>query len=188
MKRLLGSFLLILLLAACQDRFTATVTRFQNLPPNPTGLTFAILPDAPQVGNLEFQHIADLVANELAIYGLKPVPPPNGPPPPDLVVFVRYGPGGARTQIIDYGPGWGPWWGLPPYDYYTVYTYYLEVSMFDGPAWRRNEHRMLFQGRAVTDTGIREFNVVAPYLVRALFDRFPGENGKTVKVVIPVNR
>jgi len=58
--------------------------------------------------------------------------------------------------------------------------------MLDGPAWRRGERRAVFQGRAVADTGVREINVVVPYLVRALFDHFPGDNGQTVRVTVPV--
>jgi len=190
MKRALAGLLLVLLLGACQQRVIATVTRFTTLPPPPINRTFTIIPDQYQVGNLEFQQTAARVATALASLGFRAVPQDQ---PADYAVFIRFGPAGARTEIIDYGPPMiGPYWRRPyPYYYpqyssYTLYAAFLEVDMLDGAAWRRHETKMAFQGRAVTETGIREFNVVIPYLVQGLFDHFPGINGETVHVVIPV--
>jgi Domain of unknown function (DUF4136) len=190
MKRAFASFLLLVLLCGCQQTISTTVTRFNDLPPTlPANQTFAILPQGPQVGNLEFQHTAGFVAAALQRYGFRPVPE-NAPA--DLVVLLQYGPAGARTEVIDYGPGWYgpgwyPWWGFPPYQAYTLYSQFLEVDIAAGPAWRRGERRMDFQGRAFAETGAREFNIVAPYLIEALFQNFPGLNGETVRVKVPVN-
>lgn len=186
MKRSAASLLLVLLLCGCTRTISATVTRFNTLAGAPADRTFAIAPQGAQVGNLEFQHVADLVAAALQRYGFRPVPY-DAKPASDLVVLLQYGPAGARTQIIDYGPGWYPGWGFPPYDIYTLYSQYLEVDIADGPAWRRGERRMVFQGRAFAETGVREFNVVVPYLVEALFNNFPGINGETVRVTVPVS-
>jgi len=190
MKRAFAGLLFVLALGACQQRVTATVTRFTTLPPPPIDQSFAIVPDPAQAGNLEFEQTAARVGTALAGLGFHTVPPDR---PADYAVFVRFGPAGARTEIIDYGPPMiGPYWRRPyPYYYpqyasYTLYAAFLEVDMLDGPAWRRGERKMAFQGRAVTETGIREFNVVIPYLVQALFDHFPGLNGETVHVVIPM--
>ncbi len=190
MKRAFLGTLFVLLLCGCQQRIAATVTRFNTLPPAPINQSFTIVPQGLQVGNLEFQHTAALVAAALQRYGFRPVPP-GGSAPADLVVLLQYGPAGARTQIIDYGPGWYgpgryPGWGFPPYDIYTLYSQFLEVDLADGPAWRRGEPRMVFQGRAFAETGVQEFNVVVPYLVQALFDRFPGISGETITVTVPV--
>ena len=187
MKRPLESFLLLLLLCGCQQTITATVTRFNALPPPlPANQSFTILPQGLQVGDLQFQHTAGLVAAALESHGFRAVPH-NSAPPSDLVVFLQYGPAGTRQQVIEYGygPGWYPWWGLPPYDVYTLYSQFLEVDIADGPAWRRGERRMVFQGRAVTESGVREFNVVLPYLLEALFKNFPGMNGETITVTVP---
>lgn len=189
MKRTRASVLLLFLLCGCQQTISATVTRFNALPPTlPANQTFAMAPQGPQVGNLEFQHTADLVAAALQRYGFRPVAQ-NAPA--DLIVLLQYGPAGARTQIIDYGPawygpGWYPWRGFPPYEAYTLYAQFLEVDIADGPAWQRGERRMVFQGRAYAESGAREFNVVVPFLVDALFKSFPGVNGETVRVKVPV--
>ncbi|HEX9462975.1 MAG TPA: DUF4136 domain-containing protein [Alphaproteobacteria bacterium] len=189
MTRVVGGLLLLLLLGACQQRITASVTRFYTLPPPPYNQTITILPEPNQAGDLEFQHVASQVAAALSSYGFRPVPPDG--PPADYVVLVHSGPAGARQQIVDFGPPFaGPWWRHPYYypefETYTLYAQYLEVEMLDGPTWRRKERRMVFQGRAVAETGVREFNVVLPYLVQTLFKDFPGANGQTVRVTVPV--
>ncbi len=185
MKRAITSILLLLLLCACQETLTATVTRFNTLSVPPGGQTFVLMAQGLQNGNLEFQHVAGLVSAALATHGYQPVAPGDASKA-DLVVLLQYGPAGSRSQVIQYGPGWYPWWGFPPYDVYTLYSQFLEVDMLDGPAWRRGEHRMVFQGRAFTESGVREFNVLVPYLVQALFERFPGINGETIRVRVPV--
>jgi hypothetical protein len=175
-----------LLLGGCQQSVSAYVTRFNSLSGTP-GLSFTVVPDQTQVGSLEFQSVADQVAAALANYGFQPVPP-NGPPA-DFAVFVHYGTPGARPQIVDWGPYYRPWprgpYPYPPYDVYTLYSHFVEVEMLDGPAWRQGERRAVFQGRAVTESTMREINPVLPYLVRALFTNFPGLNGQTVRVSVP---
>ena len=188
MKRAFACLILLLLLSACQQRITATVTRFTTLPPPPLNHTFTIIPDQYQAGNLEFEQTAARVATALAGFGLRAVPQDQ---PADYAVFIRFGPAGARTEIFDYGPPpYGRYWRYPyyypQYASYTLYASFLEMDMIDAPAWRRGERKTAFQGRAIAETGIREFNVVVPYLVEALFRNFPGISGETVHVVIPV--
>lgn len=188
MKRAFGCLLLLLLLAACQDRLVADVTRFYTLPPPPYNQTFAILPEQGQEGDLEFQHVANLVSGALASYGFRPVPV-DAKPPPDFLVFTHYGPLGARTRVIDWGPAFGPYWRrpyYPQYEAYPVFSYFVDAGMLDGPEFRRGEKTNIFQGRAITETGVRDFNVIIPYLVQALFRDFPGVNAQTVRVVVPV--
>ena len=190
MTRILGSLWMLALLCGCQSSVSAYVTRFNSLNGPATGQTFTILPESDQAGSLEFQHVAVLVADALAAQGFQPVPHDGSPA--DYAVFLRYGSAGARTQIYDWGPGWGPGWRhwgpapYPTYEAYTLYSQFLEVTMLDGPTWRRGERQTAFQGRAIADTGVREINVVVAYLVRALFDHFPGANGQTVRVTVPV--
>ena len=185
MKRAFQTFLLLLLLCGCQQTISATVTRFNALPQPLPNQSFTVAPQGLQVGNLEFQHVAALVAAALTRYGFTPAPS-GDKPPADLVVLLQYGPAGARTQVIDYGPGWHRWWGFPSYDFYTLYAQFLDVEILDGAAWRRGEQRMVFQGRAIAETGAREINVVLPYLADALFKNFPGISGETIRVTVPV--
>ena len=191
MTRAIGCLLLLLLLGACQERIFADVTRYYTLPPPPYSQTFAILPEDFQVGDLQLQAVGAHVTAALQAYGFRLAEP--GGPPPDYMVYMHYGPAGARTQIVDFGtPSFGGPYGRRPYYYpdyrsYTLYAYFLDVGMLDGPAWRRGEKQNAFQGRAIAETGVREFNLVMPYLVQALFKDFPGANGQTVRVTVPVN-
>jgi hypothetical protein len=174
-----------LLLAACTPNLSADVTRFNNLAAA-SGQTFTILPDQAQVGSLEFQSLADRVAGELTNYGFQAVPATG---PSDFVVFVHYGSPGARQQVVYWGgrPPWprGPY-PYPPYDVYWLFSHFVDVEMVEGPAWRRGERRSVFQGRAITETTARETNVILPYLVRALFTNFPGNNGQTMRISVPM--
>ena len=186
MKRASQSVVLLLLLCGCQETISATVTRFNALPQPLPAQSFTVVPQGPQTGDLEFQHVAGLVAAALERHGFRALSQ-GANAPADIVVLLQYGPAGSRTQVIDYGPGWYPWWGFPPYDVYTLYAQYLHVELLDGAAWRHGQQRMLFQGRAITETGVREINIVMPYLVDALFQRFPGINGETIRVTVPVH-
>ncbi len=185
LARTLTVLLTAIVLSACQQ-LTADVTRFNSLSAA-SGQTFTIVPDQAQVGSLEFQALADRVAAALSNYGFRPVP--HDGQPADFVVFVHYGSPGARQQVVYWGrPPWprGPY-PYPPYDVYWVFAYFLDVEMVDGPAWRRNERRAVFQGRALTETTARDANVILPYLVKALFTGFPGNNGQTVRITVPMS-
>jgi len=107
-KRIFGSLWVLVLLCGCQSSVSAYVTRFNSLSGPASGQTFTILPESDQTGNLEFQHVADLVANALTVQGFRPVP--HDGPAADFAVVLRYGNAGARTQIYDWGPSWGPGW------------------------------------------------------------------------------
>ncbi len=197
MRRLFASLSLVLLLGACQQTMDADVTRFHTMPANFAGQSFTILPEQQQVGSLEFQHYAELVAAALQSYGLRPVA--HEGPQADLVVQIRYASIGSHTDYVyDPGPywgggwgwgGWGPGWG-GYYDgavsSYTLYSQMLDVGIFEGADWRSGKRQMVFEGRAVGQSEIRSLNVAMPYLVQALFQNFPGNSGQTVRVSIPI--
>lgn len=194
MKRLvyLLACLSVLLVVGCAPTFEADVTHFNALPGNVSGRSFAILPDQGQTASLEFEHYAQQVAGVLLGYGLRGAPAGNAV---DLVVLMHYGSAGSQTQFYyDPGPYMGPWgygwygpgWYGGEWRSYTTYSQLLEVEILDGPAWRAGQRHMLWQGRAISDTGIRDFTVAMPYLVRALFQGFPGVSGQTQRVSLPI--
>ncbi|HLN22922.1 MAG TPA: hypothetical protein VK558_02950, partial [Patescibacteria group bacterium] len=81
------------------------------------------------------------------------------------------------------------WDGGYPETYYssrTLYSLFFEMEMLDGPDYRAGTKRMLFQGRAIADSSIHDVNPSMPYLIQALFDQFPGANGRTVRVRVPL--
>ncbi len=191
-----AAFALVLLLAACGPAMvTADVTRFSQSPAAATPHRFTILPDAGQTGSLEFQHYAELVANQLVGRGWTPVPASGDA---DAVVTLHWGLGPPQTitweePAILYG-GAGPWYdgGLagpfPYWDSYseTTWAKWLAVTILDGPAWRRHEKQPFFEGRAVTQGSLPVVNPALPALVTALFTGFPGANGRTIEVTVPL--
>lgn len=203
MKRLALFFVLLVSLAACGPQLVSSdVTRFHSQLP-PPGQSFTILPDTDQRGSLEFQSYAEQVANALTAQGYRAISA-NGPTA-DLVVFLRYGVEPGRTEVRttpiygSAGYGWGPYphygYGLglgmplgPDYETTTItkFTRYLAMDIYDGPGFRAGGRQKLFEGRAVSEGTGRDLVVVMPYLVRALFNNFPGPSGQTVKVQVPV--
>lgn len=211
MFRFLCALLLAALVSACGPRMvTSDVTRFHSLPATgqAAGQTFTILPRANQVGSLEFQTYADLVAGRLAAQGFRPMPPDAGTA--DYVVFVDYGVATGPVEVrsspvygsVGFGYGYGYWphrfgfAGTMPfyhepivgYDTYSVtkYTRWVEIEMLRGPAYRDQKVEKVFEGRAVSEGAGRSLPAVMPYLVTALFNNFPGPSGRTVEVSLPV--
>lgn len=189
--------LLALFLSACQQSIPTDVTRFNALPMQPTGQSFTIIAEGSQIGSLEFQRNAELVAAQLQRYAFVAVPPHDKNA--DLVVFLRHGTDDARTIIYDDDwnmyAGYGSWgrgvgyWGGAPLRRTSSQTYYdqrLEVEILDGAAFRRNERQMVFQGRAIGQSLAKDSAAVMPAIARALFQNFPGGNGETIRVNAPL--
>lgn len=188
----------LLLVVACEPVMTADVTRFNSLPEVSTGQTFAIQPQKDQAGSPEFQRDANLVAAALEVHGFRPTPAEGASA--DVVVRMRSGPAGSRIerQLADWdggiyrGPGfWGTGYGWWPDYEQTVVTgkitrQMLEVELLDGRTWRAGERRVLFQGRAIGESEVSDINATMPALVRGLFSGFPGSDGQTIRLTIPV--
>jgi hypothetical protein len=191
--------LLLLLVAGCGPQLVqADVTRFNALPPESRVRSFTILPEQGQIGSLEFQNYAQLVAAQLESNGWQPVAPTAGAEP-DALVYLHWGIGPAHTETwsspssVYGGYGWGPhpWYGgafydpFPYWDTYSVTTFpkWLAVDILDGHGRRGGK---LFEGRAITEGRSPAIAPAMPYLVKALFTGFPGGNGQTVRVSIPV--
>ena len=83
-------------LGGCQETLRANVTRFSSLSTVPSGQSVMILPEGPQIGSLEFQHYAELVAAALGNLGFKPTAN-DAVHPADFVVILHYGQVGRKT-------------------------------------------------------------------------------------------
>lgn len=199
------ALIVVLALSACAPTLVRTdVTRFHRLDSSPAmDNSFTILPRDRQRGSLEFQRYAEMVAAELRRRGWRPVPASQ---PADAVVFLEWGAGEPRTvtwqspSSVYSGFGWGPrshWYGAgvgvplgDPFPYWetrsaTYFPKWVTVDIVDARAWPQ-ERRVMFEGRAVTESGRREIAPVMPYLVEALFTGFPGASGATVEVNVPI--
>jgi hypothetical protein len=96
----------------------------------------------------------------------------------------RYGYGGYGNR---YGSG-----GQSGYDGYSqgmpVREYTVYESELDLDIVRRVDNAPLFDGKAVARSGTDELGVLVPNLIEAMFTNFPGRNGETVRITVPVRK
>jgi hypothetical protein len=199
---------LLLGLAACASPFRADVSRFQSQLPPPSGQTFAVVADDPQMaGGIEFSQYAALVEREMREQGYTPV---SRPDQAQLLVRFDYGVDQGRERVRQSGfsgsPFWSPWYGYGrggywgPYrgspwsygwydpwfgggqeiDVTTVYTSGIDVKID-----RRVDGARLFEGKAEAVSRSNKLQYLVPNLVQAMFTAFPGNSGETVRITIP---
>lgn len=197
--------LLMLAVAACASPFNANVKRFQSQLPAPSGQTFAVVADDPNLaGGLEFSQYARLVEAKLAAQGYTPVADPANA---TLVVRFDYGVDKGRERVRSTGfrdPFYGPWYGYGGFGYrggfyrpglwnygfydpwfdngvesYTIYTSGIELKID-----RRADGARLFEGNAEAVSTSNRLQYLVPNLVEAMFTNFPGNSGETVRISV----
>lgn len=199
------SFLTLAVLAGCGPSvIKSDVLRFHTLTgPAGEGRTFAILPDDNQRGSLEFRTYADMVARRMQAQGFRQIAEDAKP---QLAVRIFYAVDDGRTEIwttpiYSYNDYWRRYYGGAaawPYPYFdttgantnstTIYTHRLELKIMDGASLRGGKREDVFEGRAVAERETRELVATMPFLVEALFDNFPGQNGVPTVVRVPEAR
>ncbi len=93
----------------------------------------------------------------------------------------RYG-----SRYGGYGGGYGGYGGYGggvPVREYTVFESELDLDIV-----RRLDNAPLFDGKAVARSGTDELGVLVPNLIEAMFTNFPGRNGETVRITVPVRK
>ena len=199
--------LLMLAVAACASPFNANVKRFQSQLPAPSGQTFAVVADDPNLaGGLEFSQYARLVEAKLAAQGYTPVADPANA---TLVVRFDYGVDKGRERVRSTGfrdPFWGPWYGyggyggfghrgfyrpgLWNYGFYDpwfdndVESYTIYTSGIDLKIDRKADGVRLFEGNAEAISTSNRLQYLVPNLVEAMFTNFPGNSGETVRISV----
>lgn len=198
--------LIIAGLAACATPFNAEVSRFQTQLPAPSGETFYVVADDPELaGGLEFSMYADLVEAQMARLGYAQAASPEAA---SLLVRFDYGVDNGRTRVRTtgfsdpfyspwyryrpfygprarfYGSRWGygfydPWFGGPEVRSYTVYTSDIGLKID-----RAADGQRLFEGQAEALSTSDRLQYLVPNLVEAMFTDFPGNSGETVRISV----
>lgn len=187
------------LLSGCATpTVAARVTSFQKWPQGVEGQRYAFAPvDATQENNLEYQSYRDMVRSGIGATGLVEADPGQ---PARFTVTFRYG--SAQTQVMvrrpydpyfygGYGGFYGPrWWGhgigywgpdwidVPE----VAYRNHLSLEIHDTAQGGAEVYRSSAYIVSDRDDLVRTM----PYLVRAIFDNFPGNNGAERRVEYPV--
>jgi hypothetical protein len=199
-----GALVLISLLSGCASPITTRVSSFQQWPSDVAGGSFGFLAPADHTRELEQASYANLVAIELVKQGLQPAT--SGQPARILVDLSvtsqldnrSYSRPVYQDQYI-YRPGYrdaagriypGYWMPDPFGSRYvgnqqlmqTVQVSHLRLRLLDTQGPAGSSPRTVFESNATHEGAPSPLPSVAPYLVRAVFEGFPGANGR-VQVV-----
>lgn len=199
-------------LSACAQSLNTQVSRYQAMPA-PQGQTFTVVPigGMATTGGLEFQRYAGIVAQQLQARGYQPAAIGQSA---NMIVQLGYSLDHGQVRVeqdpfyrssFGYGGfGYSPFFyprygrfgfGSPFYygwDDPFLYggggidswvEYQSEVDLHIRAA---GTNQPLFDGRAQARSATNRLDVLVPNLVEALFTGFPGQNGETVKITIPV--
>jgi Domain of unknown function (DUF4136) len=195
MRRLLFVLLsaLSLVLAGCATTLRSDVTSFQRWPANAAGSTYSFKRVAGQEASLEHKTYEDLARTEMGKLALTEAPQGSKG---RFEVSLDYGISTRTVQSQEpiwdhasywhpahYHPHWGwrpGYWAPSPYGpsvvgYRTVLqdvsTRRLRVDISDGG-------NKVFEASATSSGASASLNTIMPYLIRSVFDGFPGTNGQ----------
>jgi Domain of unknown function (DUF4136) len=185
-----------LTLAACASTPTADITRFhmgQPIPSDTIRVVSSPDPVAPGTAmSLEFRTHANIVAQDLARHGFRPV----DSAPSAYVAILSVGQttragmpssspfrigigGGTSSGNVGIGGSVNVPVGQPRNND-------LRVNMLDVRIRRASDNTAVWEGRAVQEIPARDqgssLSAAVPALSRALFAEFPGESGRTITV------
>lgn len=203
----------LLALGGCATGLPTQVSRYQAMPA-PQGQTFAIRSaDPDERGGLEFARYADLVRRHMTQLGYTEASSSQGA---SLIVSLDYGVDDGKQQVVDWGPRFGGFgryggygyggysrfgrryggygspfywgWNDPFYfgrdiDVYTVYTSFLDLDIK-----RAGDGQSVFEGTARARSRTDDLRDLVPSLVEAMFTRFPGNSGETVRITVAPER
>ena len=203
-SRALGALIIALLLGGCAATLETQVTSFHRLPDGLEGQRFVITATAEQKDSLEFASYAGLVREALAGKGLRDA----GADAADLDVTLHYrvdpvgsASAGGTGGYAGFGIGSGGFSvgtfgigiGIPigsgarsgePATYQR--SLQVEIDRLGGTAGATGRTR-IFEARAISDGPSASLAPVMGAMVRALFQEFPGPDGRTRIVTVPVD-
>ncbi len=179
------------LVAGCASAVSARVTSFEHWPSGVQGQTYQMVAQPTQTNNLEYRTYEDMLRASIGVTGL--VEAPAGAP---ARFEVKFDYGSSQTQVVTrqpydpyfyggmgrgfgyYGPAapWGPggYWGPEWVNVSSVaYRNTLNLRISD----RNNDNTEVYRSSATTLTSRPSLLQSMPYLTRAIFDHFPGDNG-----------
>jgi hypothetical protein len=189
----IGAVLFTTVVAGCASTLSTRVTSFQQWPPNAAGQTYHFVPaNSSQANNLEHHSYQDMVRAAIGSTGL--IEASAGAPVRFAVTFDY---GAQETQIMTrraydpyfYGPPgfYGPPWGYGRF--YGAYGGYWGPEWVDVPVVGYRDFLNLqirdvshantevYRSSASAFSSRPDLVNIMPYLVRSIFDNFPGNSG-----------
>lgn len=200
--RFLAVFASVLLLGGCASTLSARVTTYAQWPADVQGQYYRLQPQPGQQNNLEYQAYADMVRASAGRTGLIEA---TGNQAARFEVSFSYQNPVSQTWVQQYadpyfGPPIYPWGGYygghfgfgggvfysPPVVNVpvTVYKNTLTLVIKD----KTRDGAEVYRSTAVSVSSEDNLNQVMPYLVRAIFDGFPANNGSTRDISYEISR
>lgn len=188
--------LALALVSGCASSLSAQVTRYQQWPADAAGGYYRVVASDAQKNNLPFSAYADMVRAAIGATGLVEA---QNAHPARFDLTLDYGnpveQRWVRRQVDPYYGGdfgfyrppfggrfypWGGWMAVPQVEDIPVdlYKNTLTVMIRD----RTDHDREVYRATAVSLSQSDNLTAIMPYLVRAVFDRFPGRNGQVIEV------
>lgn len=174
------------------------VTSYDEWAALPADRSYAFARTLEFRNSLEVKSYEDIVRDELALQGFRPA---ADPAQANLIVTLRPSSSTTRVRTRDPWPvdpfwspfgfygrrgGWyDPYWSAFDHDYTVdVVKRRLELDIDS----RTVAGRRYYEGRVETSSEAASPQALVAAMVRALFSDFPGNNGQTRQVDIPVER
>ena len=193
MKNLLITAVLLAVLSGCA-LLRSQVSVSHQLPKDPSGTTYAMVPFKEQEGKTQHKAYEEVVRQALNAKGFRETTINQA----QTVVFFAYGIGTGREVFLSY-PIIGqtgvetctstscaysyPW---PTYGVVgtretreTEYTRVLRLVIVDRQALAGGNIKKLYEGEVVSSGFSDQLAQVLPMMVKALFEDFPGQSGST---------
>jgi hypothetical protein len=195
--------LALLLTAGCASTLRTDVTSFQRWPANAAGSSYTFKRVGSQEGSLEHSSYEDLARAELSQLGLKEAAAGSRG---RFEVSLDYGVNTrtvrAREPIVANPTYWHPayhhptlgwrpgYWASSPYGSAVVgyrsvnrdvSTRRLRVDITEGTG-------KVFEASSTSSGSNATLSVSMPYLIRSVFDGFPGTNGQSREVEFDVDK
>jgi Domain of unknown function (DUF4136) len=206
---------LSVLLAGCATTLRADVTSFQSWPADATSGTYSFKRTGQQAGSLEHQAYEGLARAQLGQVGLQEA---AAGATARFAVALDYGVSTKTVTSTEpvwgypyagaydpfFYPGWGSagFWPPHPYHYSHPYAYpysygpsvigYTTVSREVSLRRLRVEiaegATKVFEATATSSGANATLSVTMPYLMRSVFEGFPGNNGQTRAMVFDIDK
>ena len=179
------------------------VTNYNEWSALPADRSFAFARTLEYQSSLEVKSYEDIVRDELVLKGFKFVAEPTQA---NLIVTLRPSSTTTRLRVRDpwpidpfwgsyggfYGRRFGGWYGpYGPYGFDNFNSYPVDVVQrrleMDIDS-RATAGKRYYEGRVETSSDAEAFKDIAPAMVQALFTDFPGNNGQTRRIDVPVPR
>jgi hypothetical protein len=203
--------LVILLITSCRS-IQSTVTVFHDYQSYKKEKTFFIAPVNQQEGSLEFKNFAVLISEELAKQGLLNV---DSIEKANIVVIFGYSIDNGKENIdslpiigqtgvsssntygtaringntiygnttTTYNPTYGVV-GSSTYSY-TTFTRIFWINLIDKESLNNGKAELIYEGKSISSGSSNSIVEVLPYLIKMVFNEFPGKNGSVRKEVMP---